>query len=350
APPAQGRNHAQRRAPGRRVRVPTLRRDWDLAFQRAGGRGRARSRPRPRSSRRSRPCAGRWRGGLRLSPRRPPGAPRGGPRRDLAWRRRGGGPSARRGRGRVRGGRGGPRRATVRVSPPDPAVAAALARGPGVRARGGDHPALRREARAATGPDGAPGAAWLGGRRPRRRHGGRGTRRLVAGSRPRPRHGLARPAARAVPGGRGVSDLGGCAPFAARDHIGQRRASAAERLAPAGYLRVVTGGLLAAHAARLRARPAFGPTWSARANPGKLSLEPSVGLDLAEAVRAVDRPVHPRLEWHLRLVAARRANDREIFARRPVVAALVAARAADLADVVAGVPSGAPAGPAARAA
>src|SRR5256885_9437871 len=76
----------------------------------------------------------------------------------------------------------------------------------------------------------------------------------------------------------------------------------------------------------------------------------SVGLDLAEAVGAVDRPVHPRLERHLGLVAARRADDRKIFARRPVVAALVAARAADLADVVAGIPSGTPAGPAARAA
>jgi hypothetical protein len=72
-------------------------------------------------------------------------------------------------------------------------------------------------------------------------------------------------------------------------------------------------------------------------------------LDGPEAVGAVDRAVHSRLEGHLRLVAARRADDREVLARRAVVAALVATRPADLADVIAGIPSGASAGPTARA-
>ncbi len=57
-------------------------------------------------------------------------------------------------------------------------------------------------------------------------------------------------------------------------------------------------------------------------------------LDLAEAVGAVDRPVHARLERDLRCVSALRADHGEVLAGRPVVAALVAARAADLASVV----------------
>ena len=37
---------------------------------------------------------------------------------------------------------------------------------------------------------------------------------------------------------------------------------------------------------------------------GPAALGASVRFDLAEAVGAVDRAVHPRLEWNLRLVAA----------------------------------------------
>src|SRR6185436_3174905 len=61
----------------------------------------------------------------------------------------------------------------------------------------------------------------------------------------------------------------------------------------------------------------------------------SVRADRPEAVGAVDRAVHTRLERHLGLVAAGRADHREVLACRPVVAALVAARAADVAHVVA---------------
>ena len=75
----------------------------------------------------------------------------------------------------------------------------------------------------------------------------------------------------------------------------------------------------------------------------------SVGLDLAEAVRAVDRPVHPRLEGHLGLVAARRADHREVLAGDPIIAALVAAGPTDFTDVVARVAAGAAAGPTACA-
>src|SRR3954447_26462543 len=76
----------------------------------------------------------------------------------------------------------------------------------------------------------------------------------------------------------------------------------------------------------------------------------SVGLDGPEAVRAVDRAVHARLEGDLRLVPARRADDGEILAVRAVVAALVATRPADVADVIAGVARRAPAGATAGAA
>ena len=55
-------------------------------------------------------------------------------------------------------------------------------------------------------------------------------------------------------------------------------------------------------------------------------------------------------ERHLRLVAARRADDREVLAIGALDAPLVAARAADLADVVAPIAGRAPAGAAARAA
>src|SRR5947207_15769320 len=68
---------------------------------------------------------------------------------------------------------------------------------------------------------------------------------------------------------------------------------------------------------------------------GRPEPEPSVRLDRPEADRAVDGPVHPRLERDLRLVPARRADDREVLSVRPVVAALVAARAPDLPDVIA---------------
>jgi hypothetical protein len=91
-----------------------------------------------------------------------------------------------------------------------------------------------------------------------------------------------------------------------------------------------------------RPRPA-----PSRARP---RARPSVRLDLAEAVRAVDRSIHTRLERHLRLVAARGADDGEILAGGPVVASLVATGPADFADVVAGVARRAAARSAARAA
>ena len=72
--------------------------------------------------------------------------------------------------------------------------------------------------------------------------------------------------------------------------------------------------------------------------------DPSVRLDLAEAVGAVDRLVHPRLERHLRLVAARGADRREVLAGAAVVGPLVAARAADRRDVVEPPPRGSSAG------
>jgi hypothetical protein len=90
--------------------------------------------------------------------------------------------------------------------------------------------------------------------------------------------------------------------------------------------------------------------WAARWEPAARPGGRSVRLDLAEAVRAVDRPVHARLERHLRLVAARRADDGEVLAGGAVVAALVTTRSADLADVVPGVARGAAAGSTARAA
>src|SRR5215203_1038394 len=61
----------------------------------------------------------------------------------------------------------------------------------------------------------------------------------------------------------------------------------------------------------------------------------SVRLDLPEAVRAVDRLVHPRLEGHLRLVPARRADRGKVLARPSLLGSLVAPRAADRPDVVA---------------
>src|SRR5688572_27385045 len=74
------------------------------------------------------------------------------------------------------------------------------------------------------------------------------------------------------------------------------------------------------------------------ANPHSSDLprqEWLAGLDVSEAVGAVDRPVHARLERHLRGVAALRTDDREILAHRPVIAALIAARSADLAHAIA---------------
>jgi hypothetical protein len=69
-----------------------------------------------------------------------------------------------------------------------------------------------------------------------------------------------------------------------------------------------------------------------------------------EAVGAIDRPVHPWLERDLGLIAARRAEDREILAGRSL-AALVAARSTDVSEVrFAAVSSGSPAGAAAGAA
>src|SRR5947199_4529999 len=84
--------------------------------------------------------------------------------------------------------------------------------------------------------------------------------------------------------------------------------------------------------------------------PGVTSALRRVGLHRPDAVGAVDRPVHPRLERHLGLVPARRAEDREILTHRAVVAALVATWASDLPDVVAGLAARASAGSTARAA
>ena len=89
---------------------------------------------------------------------------------------------------------------------------------------------------------------------------------------------------------------------------------------------------------------------SSRGPTDRQSGRLSVGPDRPEAVRAIDRPIHPGLERHMRLVAAGRADDREVLAARAVIAALVAARAADVADVVAAVTRSPAAGPAARAA
>src|SRR3954468_1616280 len=73
----------------------------------------------------------------------------------------------------------------------------------------------------------------------------------------------------------------------------------------------------------------------------------SVRLDLAEAVRAVDRLVHAGLERHLRLVTARRADGREVLAGTAVVRALVAPGATERVRVVAAAIAGRPAvGPA----
>src|SRR5690349_3258683 len=76
----------------------------------------------------------------------------------------------------------------------------------------------------------------------------------------------------------------------------------------------------------------------------------SVRADGPEAVRAVDRSVHPGSEGHLRLVATGRAHDREILAVRAVDAPLVATRTTDVLDVVAALTGCAPAGSAAGAA
>src|SRR5439155_7197325 len=76
----------------------------------------------------------------------------------------------------------------------------------------------------------------------------------------------------------------------------------------------------------------------------------SARLDGPEAVGAVDRPIHPRLEGHLGLVPARRADHREVLAGRSILPALVAARPADVVEVVAALARSTPAGAAARAA
>src|SRR5664279_3306254 len=69
-----------------------------------------------------------------------------------------------------------------------------------------------------------------------------------------------------------------------------------------------------------------------------------------EAVRAVDRTVHPRLERDLGLIAAGRAEHGEVLTGRPL-AALVAARTADIAQVVVSrLADGPPARPAGAAA
>jgi len=69
--------------------------------------------------------------------------------------------------------------------------------------------------------------------------------------------------------------------------------------------------------------------------------------DLPEAVRAVDRAVHPRLERHLGLVTALRAEDREVLATG---AGLVATRPTQVAGIEPAVAGGAATGAAAHAA
>jgi len=76
----------------------------------------------------------------------------------------------------------------------------------------------------------------------------------------------------------------------------------------------------------------------------------SVGLDLPEAIGAVDGAIHARLERDLRLVAAGRADHGEVLTGNVLVAALVAARPTDVADVIAGLTTRPPAGTAAGAA
>src|SRR3954451_5747615 len=78
-------------------------------------------------------------------------------------------------------------------------------------------------------------------------------------------------------------------------------------------------------------------SWCRRSTRGSVGGEDraSVGVDLPEAVRAVDRAVHPRLERDLCLVAALGAEDREVLAGRG--GALVASRAAQLGGAVAAI-------------
>jgi hypothetical protein len=76
----------------------------------------------------------------------------------------------------------------------------------------------------------------------------------------------------------------------------------------------------------------------------------SVGLDLAEAVRAVDGPIHSRLERDLGLVAARGADHGEVLARDPIVSSLIASGSADFSNVISGIAAGPPAGSTARTA
>lgn len=76
----------------------------------------------------------------------------------------------------------------------------------------------------------------------------------------------------------------------------------------------------------------------------------SVGTHRPEAVGAVDRSIHPRPERDLRLVAARRAHDREVLPVGPLDATLVAARTTDVPHVVAAFSCSSTAGATARAA
>lgn len=79
-------------------------------------------------------------------------------------------------------------------------------------------------------------------------------------------------------------------------------------------------------------------------------IEASVGLDLPEAIGAVDGPIHARLERNLRLVATRRTDHGEVLAGDVVLTSFVAARTADVADVVACLATRPPAGSTAGAA
>src|SRR5215467_7350732 len=76
----------------------------------------------------------------------------------------------------------------------------------------------------------------------------------------------------------------------------------------------------------------------------------SVRVGGPEAIRAVDRAVHARLERHLRLAAAGSADHGEVLASGTVVAPLIAARATDAAHVVPTLAGGSATGAAAGAA
>ena len=251
-------------APDGEATLPRLGRDGRRALRVAGRRGGARARARRRGgARRGRPPGDR-RGGPRLPVRRPPGVPGGRPARLAA---RG---------GADRGAR--PRRGRRRAARP------ARWRSSGTR-----------------WPSGVSRSS--GCRCPSRCAGPRGSR-SSRGSRCCP-HYDAWPepfsALIALQAPRGAIVLGIDEDTAAVGRDG------AWQVHGAGRVTVWRGR----HRERFRRGEVFrlsGAVVGARARP-------RVGVDLPEAVRAVDGLVHARLERHLRLVAARGADGREVLAR-----------------------------------